>query len=641
MKNAHETNRRWGRFLGTVLSAALSCWAAEPLPTIPVNTGFEAGTNGWHIPKALWLMEEGTGRNGSTALVWENGDPKRYLFPRQTLALEAGGIYRYGAWVKVDKRPDGGKRAPEPRVSLDFSNADGKWIGSDYARPVGKPDADGWVRYEGVTRPLISAAVRGNLLGFMPRGATGRVRFDDFFFSCEGIRHVDTVVSSAYRNTAAEGSVSFIATLFANPAKMPPETLSATFAYRNADGAETETPADMLDAEHAAVKLDVARFAAGTHPVTFILRTKADGRDLGRATCSFTRAAVPRRVAFDCFGRTLVDGKPFFPLGMYARDVTPKTLALYTNGTPYNCIMPYHMPSKEMLNACRDAGLMVVCSVKDFVHGVHPGGGPFSSREASFAHIARMVRAAKGHPATLAWYTNDESPPRQVDALRDLKRMIHELDPDHPVWHVTDTTWKVRPFLGSYDVIGQDPYPVGRAGEKAAIGRAAASAQATRRAMYDTVPMWHVPQAFNWAWDTHRPRSELHRYPTAEELASMTWQPIAAGANGLVYYAFHRICMATKGPERDECLRLAAAAAAEVKAKMPILLSEPGPSVLSAPEGMVCRTWRTADGKVTILAANTTRKDVAGAVALADGLPPQTVALPPLGHVFIDIATGK
>jgi hypothetical protein len=74
---------------------------------------------------------------------------------------------------------------------------------------------------------------------------------------------------------------------------------------------------------------------------------------------------------------------------------------------------------------------------------------------------------------------------------------------------------------------------------------------------------------------------------------------------------------------------------------MPLLLSDPGPAVLSVPKGMVCRTWRTADGKVTLLAANATRTAVAGTVELADGLLPQSVELPPLGHVFIDIATGK
>ena len=121
----------------------------------------------------------------------------------------------------------------------------------------------------------------------------------------------------------------------------------------------------------------------------------------------------------------------------------------------------------------------------------------------------------------------------------------------------------------------------------------------------------------------------------------MTWQPIAAGANGLIYYAFHRICMATDGAERDECLRRAAAAAAEVKARMVLILSEPGPKVESAPKGIVCRTWRSAPGVVTLLVVNTTREAVSGTVTLADGLPPQTVELPPLGHVFIEITTEK
>ena len=626
--------------MGVALIAALPCPAVEILPPPPANPGFEAGTNGWQIPNALWRIESDAGRKGSKCLVYENNDQKRYLFPRHPLALDAGGIYRYGAWVKVDARSGDGKRRIEPKVSLDFADASGKWIGADYARPVGKPDTDGWVRYEGVTRPLASAVVSGNLFGFMPRGGTGRVRFDDFFIYCEEVRHVDAVVSSAYRDTATEGTASFVATLFVDPAKMPLDTLSAKFSYCNANGVEAEVPAETLDSEHAAVKLDVARFAAGTHPVTFVLRTKAAGRELGRAACSFTRAAVLRRVAFDRFGRTLVDGKPFFPLGMYARDVTPEALAIYTNGTPYNCIMPYRMPSKEMLDVCRDAGLMVICSVKDFVYGVNEDRERFRSREDSFAHIAKMVRAVKNHPATLAWYANDESPPRQIDTLRDLKQMIHELDPDHPVWHVTDSPLKVRPFLGSYDVIGQDPYPIGLSGADADIDRAATDALMTREAMYDTVPMWHVPQAFNWAWQKGH-KSEQPRYPTEEELVSMTWQPIAAGVNGLIYYAFHRICMATEGAERDEYLRRAAAAAAEVKARMAIILSEPGPKVESAPKGMVCRTWRTADGKVTLLAANTTRRALVGTVAFAGGLASQTVELSPLGHKFIEITSTK
>ena len=226
--------------MGVALIAALPCLEMDAMPPSSANPGFEAGTNGWQIPNALWRIEDGAGRKGSKCLVYENKDPKRYLFPRHSLALDAGGIYRYGAWVKVDARPGDGRRRIEPKVSLDFADAGGKWIGAHYARSIGKPDADGWVRYEGVTRPLASAVVSGNLFGFMPRGGTGRVRFDDFFISCEEVRHVDTVVSSVYRDAATEGLVTFIATLFVNPAKMSLDSLSAMFAYRNADGVDVE-----------------------------------------------------------------------------------------------------------------------------------------------------------------------------------------------------------------------------------------------------------------------------------------------------------------------------------------------------------------------------------------------------------------
>ena len=160
--------------------------------------------------------------------------------------------------------------------------------------------------------------------------------------------------------------------------------------------------------------------------------------------------------------------------------------------------------------------------------------------------------------------------------------------------------------------------------------------------MYDTVPMWHVPQAYNWAWHDPKKKKDTHRFPTAEELVSLTWQPIAAGANGLIYFSFSCIVHnVTEVAERDEYLRRVSAAASEVKAKMPVLLSEPGPAVLSVPEGMVCRTWRSSPGVTTLLVANMTRQAVAGTVTLADGLPPQTVELPPIGHVFIEVKSEK
>ena len=58
-----------------------------------LNGGFERGREGWTLPKA-WKIEDGVGRNGSRALVWENEDPKHYAFPVYRVAFEPGGIYR-------------------------------------------------------------------------------------------------------------------------------------------------------------------------------------------------------------------------------------------------------------------------------------------------------------------------------------------------------------------------------------------------------------------------------------------------------------------------------------------------------------------------------------------------------------------
>ena len=622
------------------ISLTVCCHAqCGQLPLMPVNPGFEDGTNGWRLPEKLWCVTDGAGRGRSKALVWENSDPKRYLFPRQTIKLEPGGIYRYGAYVKVNSMGGSDANMPSPKVSLELSSSSGEWIDADYATPTGDPDADGWLRYEGVAGPIPACVSVGSILGFLPRGSVGRVLFDDFYFSRQETRRVDVVVSSAYRDTAEGEKVTFVASLLFDPTNNVADSFTPVFVFRNAVGKEQEVVPDAFDALHAAVSLDVSNLAVGPHPVTFVLRSKADGQEIDRASCLFTRAAVRRRVSFDSFGRTLVDGRPFFPLGMYARDVTPGVLALYTNGTPYNCIMPYHAPSGKMLDSCWAAGLMVVYSVKDLVYGCRPGMASFRTEEESRAYIAKLVNAAKDHPAVLAWYTNDESLPRQSGIQRRLGAMLHSIDADHPVWHVTDKAYKIKPFLGAFDVVGMDPYPIGLSGGMGDIGRISQAVHAARRETFGTVPTWHVAQAFNWAWDKKR-TSDLHRFPTEDELVSMTWQSIAAGANGLIYYAFHRICLGAKPDERAEFLRRVTVAAAEVKERIPLILSDPGPEAESVPHGALCRTWMSAPGRVTLLAANSTRNPVSGVVTFC-GMPPQSIELPPLGHVFIEVANKK
>jgi hypothetical protein len=120
-----------------------------------------------------------------------------------------------------------------------------------------------------------------------------------------------------------------------------------------------------------------------------------------------------------------------------------------------------------------------------------------------------------------------------------------------------------------------------------------------------------------------------------EELRTMTWQPIAAGANGLIYYSFFDIHDANRGwPKElvDQKWREVCRVANEVKAKEDVLLADPGPAVERCPEGIVARTWRTPDGKVHVLVCNTLREPVSGTVSFG-GLS-LAVDLPQMGVDF-------
>jgi len=614
------------RLVARQVILAFCCMAAFPLiaaiepntlsSATVANLGFEDGAAHWRVPRPAWRIEDGAGRKGSSGLVWENSDPNAYSFPVQRVTLEGGGIYRFGCWVKVDSLQKDGKKI-RPSVSLDWSDANGKWLSAAYAHPVvgNETDTDGWVRFEGVTSPLPAEATQGDLLCFLSKGATGKVRFDDFSFKPEAVRMVDWLCSSAYRDTATRGNVSFHASLYLNLVKHPLDSIEPCFSYTAADGRAVLAAPDAMSPQSASITIPVSAMAKGRQMVAFVLRDKQSGMGLGYAECAFTRAdAFSRRVMFDEHNRAIVNGRPFLPLGMYASRIDADMLAKYTNGV-FNCIMLYSA-TRDQLDVAQAAGLNVIYSVKDMVwSGSHVRKG-CETREKSLKAIREAVEAAKNHPALLAWYVNDESPESQIAALREVNAMIHELDPDHPTWAVTDKPWHARPFLGTYDCLGMDPYPIGN--NRGGIDIAAGWALEARRGFFDTVPMWHVPQAFNWKWYRRTSQNPEHRFPTRQELDSMFWQAIAAGANGLVPYAFHSMCKFMDGAEFDKAMADVVDVMSAIKRRESVILSDPGPSAKTDTENVFCRTWIAANGERWMLLSNANRERIPTTVTLGE-----------------------
>ena len=183
---------------------------------------------------------------------------------------------------------------------------------------------------------------------------------------------------------------------------------------------------------------------------------------------------------------------------------------------------------------------------------------------------------------------------------------MERLDPGHPTWTVLYQYGEVRGYYPSFDVIGTDPYPV----PQASIGNVTLWTRTTNEEVMGLKPMWQVPQAFAWE-DYGKPGM---RFPTREEMVNMTWQCIANGANGLVYFAYRLLYK--KGKFMVDRWADICAAAASVKPYIPVLLSdEEPPKVTGATEDLSVRAWRY-QGDVYLAVVNNKRKPVAGEIGL-------------------------
>lgn len=91
-----------------------------------------------------------------------------------------------------------------------------------------------------------------------------------------------------------------------------------------------------------------------------------NGVQLGSTTNAFTRVKkLPvRRVAIDDHGRCLVDGKPFFPLGLYGSRFTSREIGEDLSRAGFNCYMPYGNTQMEDLDLAPES-LLARTWVKD------------------------------------------------------------------------------------------------------------------------------------------------------------------------------------------------------------------------------------------------------------------------------------
>lgn len=603
---------------GWVMAWALAASGASAQENAVQNPGFETtnaagATVGWSASKPVYCFAEGVGRNTSRGLAFDNSDPTFYSFPSQKLTIKTGCCYAFEVWVKTENLKGDESGAT---VCMEWSGPDGKWLGGAYADGV-RGTSDGWRKVHGFTRVIPTNAVRITVAPYARRGMVGKAWFDDLRVTRYYPPLVSTVSASCYRHTAAGGPVTFFAGLSLSEAGVTCEDVSGAFEIVDASGKTVRSvKPDTLASDYAKVCVNASGLPVGDYTVRFTLATH-DGVSKGMAATRFQRVdKLPERKVFvDAHRRLIVDGQPFFPLGMYWGGVKEPELSTYAKG-PFNCLMPYGSPTPSQMDACQAHGLKVIYSIKDFYSGTHWAPAGMKTEADELAEITKRVGLYRAHPALIAWYTNDEMPLEMVDRLAARQRLMEDLDPDHPTWVVLYQYDQVRSYLSTFDVIGTDPYPI--PGKPA--GMALQWTRMTRDQSYATRAVWQVPQVFDWGAYRKGAERDKTRAPTLLEMRSMAWQCVAAGANGLVFYSFFDLFKMKDRDPFEKRWSDVCAMAEEVKRYIPIILSaEPVPAVTC--EGLSSvetRVWRSGSD-VYLLAVNGSSEAVTATVTLEGG----------------------
>jgi hypothetical protein len=508
-----------------------------------------------------------------------------------------------------------GNKNELPRLSMIWEDAKGRRLGASSAVPVldNDPHTRGWTRLEGVSHIIPRDATRAAIVCWISGKSVSRVFYGEFSIVPTSADPVEYLQCSAYKNTFSneDGEIRFAAVLNLNVVLHELRDYACEVEFRNVSGQKEVRALKLESAQELEFAIPARAFALGRQNV--VLRVLLNGKVAGERFRSVVKTEKPvkRRVMFDRHGRTILDGKPFFPIGMFAGPMSEADYKIYSEA-PFNFVMQYGLVGTKELDEYAKIGVYAAMDVRTLIYGYNYSvESPYATLDETKRAFREKFAEIGRHPAFLSWYLVDECPMSLFKNVTAANEFLHELDPDHPTYAVTDKTWLVRPMMPCFDVLGIDPYPIGNRGERADISICSGWVREAVRGVFSMRPMWHVPQAFNWGWFRKEDASLPNvRMPMRQELANMTWQGIAAGANGICSYSFRHLHRRLQGEERKRAWNDVIAVAREVRSFEKVLLSVGSPMVISkTPDAIQVRTY-DCDGVHWILVVNRVKKPV-------------------------------
>ncbi len=312
-------------------------------------------------------------------------------------------------------------------------------------------------------------------------------------------------------------------------------------------------------------------------------------------------------VAIDRFGRTVVNGRPFLPLGIFTTGLDSRTMDTLREAG-LNCVLPYssmnlkldnNAPASpeqiiKVMDLAESKGLKVIFSCKDVGSSARYGVQEWHGTKGQDAIIRRITGLLKEHPALLAWYINDEQPSSQIERLTAMRRLFNQMDANHPTYGVL-YQYEDLPMYGSTsDIIGVDPYPLNGDNLKKAV-------YAMTQSRLAGLPAWVVPQAANISIYSSEKKLENPQNPSEEKMRSLVLLEAAYGARGFIFYKYEDL-KSWKLPKDNFAKEWAKVkrVVAALKSLEPYIMSEYPVELLSEGEVVAARL-RNPDGKTVIV----------------------------------------
>lgn len=487
--------------LGGAVSLQAADWssykrlsAAPPKPVVK-NPSFDLGTQGWKFAPEARIVPGG-GTNLSPGAMVERTDKNSYRLSHMSLPdLVPGKRYNIQAKVRCENVKPGPRGGAS--IYIEHSDKKGKFISLSGSYPAGISGTRSWTTIS-INGHLIPPHTGATSVGFyLTKGATGKAWFDDFQItpaeSSWILFPVNAPLDRVIRGEALKLRVAD------SSGKIPAGKLNAWLSFK---GKEVTVPL----VSGTAVFKGSEKFQ-GSGKVLIRVVDNAKKLILAETALELSFGAAPGKVSFDSKGCTLVNGKRFLPIGVFAN--FSKYTADMLAGAGFNVIMGGNMVHASMpgrkgfdgiraaMDYCRKKNLYVIFSMcKLYNWGSPVFQRPLHGVKGVEAIAEALVKNCASHPALLGWYTADEASQQFIPDLTARKKLIRRFDKDHPVWQVHSLGYNTDSFIPygpSCDVLGLDCYPFSTP-ERSRIDQLESK---LKDSFAPGLPQWYVPQMFN------------------------------------------------------------------------------------------------------------------------------------------------